>query len=302
MAPPTAQLYTITDLARQSGLSSRTIRFWSDSGLIPVARRSRAQYRLYDHNALARLMLVRTLRELGLGIESITQILQQQKTLAQAAATHIAAIDARLRELRLQRAVLRVVVRRGADAQETLIMQKLLQASADERRRIVEEFVQRTFQGIDAAAPGATIANAMRALPPELPDEPSDAQAEAWLELLSMLNDPSFAARMREMALAGAAQTKPVQPIDIAAIREPSQAALDAGVQPQSDAAKAVVERVMKGMPNLSSLRLREQLEVFNDVRVERYWELMGVLNDRPPFPKVARAVEWFIAALRAQE
>ena len=297
-----ATLYTITELARQSGLSSRTIRFWSDSGLIPVARRSKAQYRLYDHQALARLMLVRTLRELGLGIKPITQILKKQKTLAQAAVTHIAAIEARISELRLQRAVLRVVVRRGANEKETLIMQQLLQASASERRRIVDEFVQRAFEGIEQQGPGAMIPNAMRSLPPELPDEPSDAQAEAWLELLSMLNDQSFVARVREMAVAGATQTEPSQPVDMPAICEHAQAALAAGITPDQAAAKAVVDRIVPDMQHSERVQLRKQLEIFNDVRVERYWELMGVLNERPPFPKVAKLVDWFIAALRAGE
>src|SRR6185312_7901974 len=132
--------------------------------------------------------------------EPITQILERQKSLAQAATTHISAIDARLRALRMQRAVLRVVVRRSADAQETLLMQKLLQASATERRRIVDAFVAQTFAGIADDAPGAMIAKAMRSLPPELPEEPSDAQVEAWLELVGMLNDERFAARVREMA------------------------------------------------------------------------------------------------------
>ena len=245
-------------------------------------------------------MLVRTLRELGLGIKPITQILKQQKTLAQAATTHIAAIDARLSELRMQRAVLRVVVRRGASAQETSLMKHLLQASASERQRIVDEFVQRSFEGIDPQAPGAMIANAMRSLPPELPDAPSDAQAEAWLELLSMLNDQSFAARVREMAVAGAAQTNPPQPLDMAAIREHAQAALDAGLDPEAEAAHAVLERVLPNMPRAERVTVRKQLKMFNDERVERYWELMGVLNDRPPFPKIARPVAWFIAALRA--
>jgi hypothetical protein len=162
--------------------------------------------------------------------------------------------------------------------------------------------VQRAFAGIDQKAPGAMIAHAMRSLPPELPDEPSDAQAEAWLELLSMLNDESFGARVREMAVAGSAQTEPPQPVDMAAIREQAQAALDAGVAPDQAAAAAVVDRIIPGMPQGERVRLRKQLELYNDVRVERYWELMGVLNDRPPFPKLAKAVDWFIAALRARE
>ena len=41
-------LYTIGELARRSGMSVRTIRFYSDTGLVPTAGRSEAGYRLYD--------------------------------------------------------------------------------------------------------------------------------------------------------------------------------------------------------------------------------------------------------------
>ena len=116
---------------------------------------------------------------------------------------------------------------------------------------------------------------------------------------LSVLNDESFAARTRAMALAGAAAVLP-QPIDIPKIREHAQAALDAGLDPASDAAREVLERIVPDKPTAERVALRKQLESFNDVRVERYWELMGILNDRPAFPKVAAAIDWFIAALRA--
>ncbi|WP_246265375.1 hypothetical protein [Acrocarpospora pleiomorpha] len=46
---------------------------------------------------------------------------------------------------------------------------------------------------------------------------------------------------------------------------------------------------------------LADQLATFTDVRVERYWRLMGVLNGHPPFPPAAAAYEWLIAALRAE-
>jgi DNA-binding transcriptional MerR regulator len=61
-------LLTISQLARQTGISTRTIRFWSEARLIPVAQRTAARYRLYDAQAVARLDLLHTLRELGLGL------------------------------------------------------------------------------------------------------------------------------------------------------------------------------------------------------------------------------------------
>ena len=296
------QLLTITQLARRTGVSSRTIRFWSDAGLIPVARRSAARYRLYDGQALSRLELVRTLRELGIGLPEITELLKRRRSLPQVATTHVAAIDARIRDLRLQRAVLRVVIRRSATNEETQVMHKLVQTTAAERHRLVADFVDRTFAGIAEDAPGASIAWAMRTLPAELPDDPSDAQVDAWIELGELLADQSFAARVREMALAGANAPLP-QPFDLQPIREHAGAALAAAIDPHSAAAAEIVERLVnQDFSRAQRRELRQRLETFNDVRVERYWQLLGVLNDRPPFPPVAAACAWFIEALRASE
>jgi DNA-binding transcriptional MerR regulator len=295
-------LLTITELARRTGISSRTIRFWSDEGLIPVAQRSAARYRLYDAAALVRLDLVHTLRELGLGLPAITAILKQQQSLTQVAGTHVAALDARIRALQLQRAVLRVVIRRGASIEETQVMQKLLQTSAAQRRRIVDEFVSRAFAGIPDDAPGAHIAKAMRSVPAELPDDPSDVQVDAWIELAALLADPAFAERVREMSIAGAAAQLPV-PVDIAAIREHVGAARGAGLAPDSADAADVIERVLRNQLSAPErLQLRQQLETFNDVRVERYWQLMAALHGRPAFPPAAEACAWFSAALHARE
>jgi hypothetical protein len=46
--------------------------------------------------------------------------------------------------------------------------------------------------------------------------------------------------------------------------------------------------------------RLADEVQTFTDRRVERYWELIGVLAGRPPFPAAVPMFEWFIAALRA--
>jgi DNA-binding transcriptional MerR regulator len=74
-----AGLFTIGQLAARTGLTSRTIRFWSDAGLVPPAGRSASGYRLYDAEAPARLDLVRTLRELGLGLEVVRAVLSRAR-------------------------------------------------------------------------------------------------------------------------------------------------------------------------------------------------------------------------------
>ena len=45
---------------------------------------------------------------------------------------------------------------------------------------------------------------------------------------------------------------------------------------------------------------LADRLATFTDRRVERYWQLLGVLNGWPERPASIPAFEWVIAALRA--
>src|ERR1700712_2861569 len=108
------ELFTIGQLAERCGVPTRTVRFWSDSGLVSPAGRSAGGYRLYDAEAVARLDLVRTLRELGLGLDVVRAVLSQAVTVADVAATHVTALDTEIRSLRLRRAVLSTVAKRGS--------------------------------------------------------------------------------------------------------------------------------------------------------------------------------------------
>src|SRR5687768_6516871 len=118
-------LLTISALARRVGVSVRTLRFWSDEGLIPVASRSAAGYRLYDEAAVARLQLVGALRALDLGHDAITAVLRGKRSIAEVAATHADALTTQLGVLRLQRAVLRAVARRCSTTQEMTMVHDL---------------------------------------------------------------------------------------------------------------------------------------------------------------------------------
>lgn len=53
-------LFTIGQLSQRSGLPVRTIRYWSDIGVLPPASRTGTGRRLYDRGSAARLELVAT--------------------------------------------------------------------------------------------------------------------------------------------------------------------------------------------------------------------------------------------------
>ncbi|MET9502451.1 MerR family transcriptional regulator [Streptomyces sp. NPDC006622] len=73
-------LFPIGELARATGLSVRTIRYWSDEGVLAPVARSAGGYRLYDAESAARLELIRTLRELGLGLDAVRRVLAGETT------------------------------------------------------------------------------------------------------------------------------------------------------------------------------------------------------------------------------
>ncbi|MGW0178448.1 MerR family transcriptional regulator [Nocardia sp. NPDC003345] len=290
-----SSLFTIGELARRTGLDTRTIRFWSDEGLVPPTTRSGSGYRLYDVEAVARLDLVHTLRELDVDLATVRAVLERQTSLAAVAAAHARALDAEIRTLRVRRAVLRSVARRNSTTEELRIMHELATLSAAERQRIIDEFVDEAFAGIEPDAPGAGIATGMRSMPATLPDDPTPEQVDAWIELAGLVRDPDFRARCREMAVAGAAADAPQEPeVDLAA----AAAALDGGIAPDSPAAARVLDSAVPA--GMDRAELAERMSTFTDARVERYWGLLGTLNDWPARPPAVPGAQWLIAALRA--
>ncbi|GAA3129278.1 MerR family transcriptional regulator [Planomonospora alba] len=306
-----AEPLSIGQLSRRTGLPVRTIRFWSDSGLLEPARRSAGGHRLYDAEAVARLELIQTLRELGLGLETVRRVLHRQVTVSEVARTHADALDVEIRALRLRRAVLRSVARRASTTEEMRLMHELARLSARERQRMIDDFVDRAFEGLDPEAPGAYIAQAMRLMPAELPADPSAEQVDAWIELAELVSDEGFLRRVRRMVLLAMDEDfqrrmrqemkSPPGGYDHDKIMEHAGGALAAGVAPDSPEGRRVLDRIVDpALPAGERLRIADTLEAFTDRRVERYWQLMVVLNGRPPFPPMAPACEWFTAALRA--
>ncbi len=240
-----SDMLTIGELARRTGLPVRTIRFWSDSGLVVPSGRTTGGFRLYDAEAAARLELVRTLRELGLDLDAVRRVLDRQVTVRDVALAHVRALDAEIRTLQVRRAVLNRVARHGSTTEEMRLMHELARMSADERQRVIDEFVRETFDGVGDDAPGATVAQAMRTMPARLPARPTAEQVDAWVELAELVGDESFRRRTREMALAGArGEPQPDGP-DPAAVAEHAGRAVREHIAPDSAPGREILDRIV---------------------------------------------------------
>jgi DNA-binding transcriptional MerR regulator len=296
-------LYSIGDLARRTGLTVKAIRFYSDLGIVPPTDRSPAGHRRYDIDAVARLDLVRTLRDLGLDLPTIRKVVDRELTLAEVAAAHAEALAVRIRVLRTQRAVLTAVARRGSTPEEMDLMHKLAKLSEDERQRLIGDFLDSAFAGLDA---GPAFAGFMRSMTPELPDAPEAEQVEAWVELAELSQDPEFRAALHCMAEQHVADGTGLRKGPVATVRDLAGPAIADGVAPTSPEADPVVAAVLAqyadiaGGPDLRS-RLLTRLTAANDPRRERYLQLLAVINGWAAPAPVTPALDWFIAALRAR-
>ncbi|MFM7314715.1 MAG: MerR family transcriptional regulator [Cyanobium sp.] len=67
-------------IASRSGLPVKTVRFYSDEGLIHPSGRSDGGYRLYDESVLAELQLIRTLKAMEMPLEDVRRILQSRRS------------------------------------------------------------------------------------------------------------------------------------------------------------------------------------------------------------------------------
>ncbi|MEU8707437.1 MerR family transcriptional regulator [Streptomyces sp. NPDC048565] len=301
-------LYSIGELSRRTGLSVRTIRFYSDSGAVAPTTRSPAGYRLYDLDALLRLELLRTLRELGMDLATIKRVLDRELSVADVAAAHADALDVQIRVLRLRRSVLRVVAGRGSDLEETKLMHRITQLSGEERRRLIDDFVVGTF-GSDADPAAVAM---VRAATPDLPDDPSGEQVAAWVELAELVGDEDFRIRMRRTAVRQAAggalgiESEAGEEL-MDHTRRKVSGAMESGVDPLGSGAAPVIDDLVHRFAEVFARTpdtefrnwLAERFEEAHDPRVDRYWRLVWIVNGWQVMPRLLPVYPWLAQALR---
>ncbi|MEU9117789.1 MerR family transcriptional regulator [Streptomyces sp. NPDC048483] len=302
-------LYSIGELSRRTGLSVRTIRFYSDSGVVAPTTRSPAGYRLYDLDALLRLELLRTLRELGVDLATIKRVLDRELSVAEAAAAHADALDVQIRMLQLRRSVLRVVAGRGSSPEETKLMHWFTQLTGEERRRLIDDFMEGTFGTVNA---GPAAVAMVRVATPDLPEDPSSEQVAAWVELAELVGDEDFRAVMRRTAMCQAAG----RTLDIESeageelmefTRQKVAEARESGIDPLNDRVAPVIDdlvhRFAEAFARTPDAEFRawmaQQFEEAHDPRVDRYWRLVWIINGWQVVPNLIPVYPWLIQALR---
>ena len=175
----------IGELAEAVGVSTRTIRYYHQVGLLPEPARTPSGYRRYAVRDLIRLSRARRLVDLGLGLDEVRDVLagEEGRELAEV----IAAMDAelalqieRLTEQRRRIGVLQDRVRDGKLDVDDLPTPELLAF----------------FGQIEAAGATGPIAQLDRDILAFLPAN----EAKRWVTpMIPLMDDPSYARRVVQM-------------------------------------------------------------------------------------------------------
>jgi MerR family copper efflux transcriptional regulator len=96
----------IGEIAKRSGVSVKTIRFYCDQGLLQPAGRSEGGYRLFSQESIAELAIIRGLRTMDVPIAELGRILEVRRSglcncsiLKESIGAKMASIDERIYEL-----------------------------------------------------------------------------------------------------------------------------------------------------------------------------------------------------------
>lgn len=110
----------IGELAHETGLTTKTIRYYEDIGLIPEPARDHNDYRDYSDEAVERLLFIRDAQATGLTLTEIGSILQLREEghgtcthVVELLETHLRELDKHIRDLRDTRTELAAMTARA---------------------------------------------------------------------------------------------------------------------------------------------------------------------------------------------
>lgn len=304
-------MWSIGELAEQAGVTVKTVRFYSDRGLLPEATRSAGGHRRYGPEAPDRLGLIRSLRTLDLPLPQVGRILAQEDAPGATDALEDA-VAGQLRELGTQLSALR-----WREAALHLLRDCTPEERADRLRLIgavnippdTDALARFWRHVLPARLPARLLSTVLEAAVPQPPADPNPSQVLTFARLHAVATDPRvldidirrLAGRTPDGACRpavlyeGLVEACALASADVRAQRPPHAGeALDCFVT-----AHAAL-RNTRDTPAFRR-RLSAQLAQLAHPLIDRYWQLAGELPSASSQPTIGATDDWLRAALDTQ-
>ncbi|MFC9391263.1 MerR family transcriptional regulator [Streptomyces venezuelae] len=112
--------WSIQEIAKKAGTTSRTLRHYGERGLLEPSRIGANGYRYYDQAGLVRLQRILLLRELGLSLPAIAEVLAGQQDTSAALRTHLALLEQERERIGRQIASVRTTLHKTEKGEELM--------------------------------------------------------------------------------------------------------------------------------------------------------------------------------------
>ncbi len=172
-------LWSIGELAERARTTVKTVRFYSDRGLLPEAGRTGGGHRRYGPPALERLLLIRSLRTLDLPVTDVGRVLDRDDALEDVVARRLGEVGRRLTALRWHEASL-LLLQDCAPDERAERLRLLGGLSTPPDTTALARFWRRS---LPVRFPARLAASVVEAAVPQPPDDPTPAQVLAFARL-----------------------------------------------------------------------------------------------------------------------
>ncbi|WP_428950033.1 MerR family transcriptional regulator [Streptomyces sp. cg35] len=303
--------WSIGELAERAATTVKTVRFYSERGLLPERPRSSGGHRRYGPDALEQLRLIRSLRGLGLALPQVRRVLDEAAddgagtAFEDAVAAQLSTLGSQLSALRWQEAALHLV--HTCPPEERAERLRLIGAvSTPPSTQAMARFWR---AWLPVRMPAKAMAAFLDATVPPIPETPHPHHVLAFARLHAFVSRPCTPDRPtqpaahqhaspRDMAIlyAGLAEAYDLARPELRAERSPRAGqALDGFVDTYA--------RVQGGR-DTPGFRRQLARQLSNDPRIDHYWELVTQVITpvgRRPEPTPGSAHDWLLEALRTQ-
>ncbi|WP_235469262.1 MerR family transcriptional regulator [Streptomyces platensis] len=304
-------MWSIGELAEQAGVTVKTVRFYSDRGLLPEAIRSAGGHRRYGPEALDRLRLIRSLRTLDLPLPQVDRVLAQEDApgatdaLEDAVAGQLRELGTQLSSLRWREAALQLL--RDCTPGERAERLRLIGAvSIPPNTDALVRFWRHVFP---ARLPARLLSTLLEAAVPQLPADPTPSQVLTFVRLHAVATDT----RVRDIDIRRLASRPPDGACRPAVLYEGlaeacALAAADVRAQRPPHAGEALdcfvtAHAALHNTRDTPAFRrqLSAQLDRLAHPLIDRYWQLAGELPSASSQPTIGAMDDWLRAALDAE-
>ncbi len=302
----TDDMWSIGELAEHAGVTVKTVRFYSDRGLLPEAARSGGGHRRYRPEALDRIRLIRSLRSLDLPVPDVARVLDREeqgmeRALEDALAGQLREVGSRLTALRWREAALHLL--RDCAAAERPERLRLVGAmAAPPSTDGMARFWRRVLPV--RRLPARLVSTILEQTVPQPPDDPTPDQVLQFARLHDLVSDvrsvpyicrPAFSpldGSCRPAVLYdGLGEACALAADDVRAQRQPHDGeALDCFVSAYAR---------FRGTRDTPAFRrgLSSLLAQIDDPVLARYWQLIAELTE-PGVPTLGATENWLRTAL----